>query len=60
MPTVSDLLPVSEAARRAGVSRDTLIAWADAGYVAAVRTKLGRLIVPGDLERLIREREQGE
>jgi len=52
-------LEVSESARRAGVSADTMRAWVDSGKVEAIRTARGvRLIDEESLERLIAERRE--
>jgi excisionase family DNA binding protein len=45
----ADLLSVTEAAQRAGVSRDTISSWVSRGLLPAVRVAGRRLIQPADL-----------
>jgi hypothetical protein len=47
----------SQAARRARISSQHMQNLGDAGKVRAVRTALGRLFDPDDIERLAQERE---
>ena len=50
-------MSVSQAARCAGVSEQTLRAWLRAGVLRHERTALGRLIDAADLGALIAQRE---
>ena len=54
----AELITLSEAARLAGVDRDTVRAWADKGDLAVVRQTGGRAdrVRRGDLERLLEKR----
>ena len=51
-------LTVSQAARCAGVSEQTIRAWLRSGVLRHERTALGRLIDAADLGALIDERER--
>ena len=53
---IDDRLTTSEAARRAGVSGETLRGWLRSGRLPSTETRLGRLIDPADLERVIATR----
>lgn len=50
---VEDGIPVSWAARRAERSEAWVRKEADAGRLVSLKTRLGRLIDPADLERLL-------
>ena len=50
----------SIAARQLGVSSELVTNWLNQGRLRFVATKLGRLIDPGDLERLRKERAAKE
>jgi diguanylate cyclase (GGDEF)-like protein/excisionase family DNA binding protein len=56
----AELITLSEAARLAGVHRDTVRAWAAKGDLKAIREPHGRRIRlrRGDLERLLEQRDQ--
>jgi hypothetical protein len=56
--TVSEreLLSPAQAARRAGVSEQSIVNWFDTGRVAGFKSPLGRLIDPVSLDRVVAER----
>jgi molybdopterin-binding protein len=57
--TPRQLIPAGEAARRLGISLDTLRRWDRAGRIATERDAANRRVVPADeVERLL-AREQG-
>jgi predicted site-specific integrase-resolvase len=51
---MAEWLPPSVAARRAGVSPQTVRRWLDRGALRGTRTRLGRLVDPTSLEALAR------
>jgi predicted site-specific integrase-resolvase len=56
---VPSLIPPSEAQRRLGVSRTQMLRLADRGELGyVVRTPLGRLFYPDDVERYAQERRE--
>ena len=56
-PSLDSLLSPSQAARVLGVSSERVVQLANDGKLTAIRTALGRLFEPGDVEHLARERE---
>ena len=54
---LADLLPVSEVGRRLGLSAQRVRMLIDAGHLPAIRTSLGRLVAPADVEAFRRRRD---
>jgi excisionase family DNA binding protein len=55
-PRSTELLSLSEASHALDCSPQTVRAWFDAGKLAGVRTRVGRLVYARDVERLAHER----
>ena len=55
---VEAMLAPGQVARRLGVSDQMVRDWMKTGRLPAVRTALGRLIHPDDVDRLIEERRR--
>jgi predicted site-specific integrase-resolvase len=54
---MAEWLPPSVAARRAGVSPQTVRRWLDRGALRGTRTRLGRLVDPASLETVAANRD---
>lgn len=55
-PRAPDLIPPQEAARRLGISRNTLLRWEERGHITPVRTVTGmRRYKADDIDALLKE-----